>query len=160
MINLTPSLWAPDGWLGWKVGHCCCWRMEWCLCLSLYWKWWLSVHACTLFIKPACLVWFFGGYFNIPRRFLLVKCHSWRCRVNRAGNQVCLPWFRLPFLFSPCWSPWPGDFEVDISKQVGDPGFCLCLPWVWCPLSFKDNLRGSLESERKTFTLPLSYHNF
>lgn len=27
------------------------------------------------------------------------------------------------------------------------------------PFSFKDNFRESLESERKTFSLPLSYHN-
>lgn len=99
MINLTPSLWAPDGCLGRKVGHCCCWGMERCIYLCMLKI--MALCACTLYIKPVCLVWFFGGYLSIPRRFLLVKCHSWRCHVNRAWNQVCLLWFSLPLPILP-----------------------------------------------------------
>lgn len=62
-------------------------------------------------------------------------------------------------VFSPCLSPGPGD-EGDGSEEVGDAGITPLLPPGWQPLSFKDNVEESLESERKTLTLPFSYHNF
>lgn len=127
--------------------------MEW-LYLSLCWKLWLSVHTCTWCMKPVCLVWFFGGYLNTPRRFLLLKCHSWRCHVNAAWSHVHLSWFGV----SPNLSllrAWPGEKVSGLESRWRRR--CCCSPaWSIVPPSLM-NTRESLESERKTFLVLLSY---